>query len=121
MHVLDGYCKSYGVVNHVGDVELGVAFRYFQKLVGIVVVIRAVFYKDVKSGIDGPLKVVETAVADERNLTFDGKSDFIQVAFVVYINMYVKVGIADVGAFHIDEKLLLQLVVEGMTAMRQCL
>lgn len=86
-----------------------------------VVVIRAVFYKDVKSGIDGPLKVVETAVADERNLTFDGKSDFIQVAFVVYINMYVKVGIADVGAFHIDEKLLLQLVVESMTAMRQCL
>ena len=116
MHVLDGYGQCDGVVNHVCDVEVVVAFGYYEQLVGVVAVVLTVFDGYVICGVDGENEVVETSVANERDGALYGEVERVDVGFISYGKVHGKVGIVNVGAFHVLKEAFVEPVLKLMSA-----
>ena len=67
------------------------------------------------------MQVVETAVAQKHHLARDGEMKRIYVTVVVNSKVHVKIGVTHVGVLHVDEKLLVQMVIEGVYTFHQAL
>ena len=64
-------------------------------------------------------KVVKAAVAYQGYFAGNVYGHVIDVAFVDYCYMYIKIGSVDVGTLHIHEELLVKMVVKFLAANRQ--
>ena len=114
--VLDGYRQHYGVVNHIGDIESGVAHGYLEHLVIVVVLVFAVFHHDVVGRIDGEYQIVQAAVTQKGHIAGHLEVERIEIAVVHHRHMGIEVGIVDVFILHVLEEALVQMKVELMRA-----
>jgi hypothetical protein len=116
--MLDGYGQRYGIIEHIGYIEIVVAFRYYEQLVGVVIVILAILYCYVIGGVNRPFKVVKAAVTQKSDGAFYHKCHVVEVILVYNSKVDSKVGIVDVGALHIDKELLTEPILKSLSADR---
>lgn len=119
VHMLDGYRQCHGVVEHVCNVDSGISRGDFENFVGVVVVVVAILHGEPVVRVDGKLHLVETTVAHQSDLACDCEIQGIDIAVVLHRKNHVEVGVADIAALHVDEKLPAKLVSEGVCTHRQ--
>lgn len=69
-------------------------------------------------GLDGLDQVVKTAVADQGDGACHFESKIIDVMLVGDCQLYLQVGIVYVSAFHVDKKLLAQVIFKLLNSLR---
>ena len=114
MNVLNRNHQHDGIVEHVSDIEVVVRVGDDKEVIGIIIVIVAIFDIYGVSGVDRQDEVVKTTVAEQSYRTGKGKLKVVDVVMIIYHKMNVNVGIADIGVLHIGEKLLIELIIKLM-------
>lgn len=117
--MLDGDCEHDGLVNHEGHVEVGVGGGNDEQLVVLVAVFIAELYGDMIVGVDRENQVVETTGADERESAGEVEAEVERVAMTGHDKLDLDVGVVDLIVFHIDKKLLAEVVAEVVLTLGQ--
>ena len=114
-------CQRHGVVNHVGHVERRVALGDLHDVVRVVAVLLAVFHLHAVGSVDVERQVVKTTVTRHNDAPFHREMQVIHIVGIRHLKRHVHVRVADVGALHIVEELLVEVVLKLMRTLREAL
>ena len=116
MNVLDGNGEHDGVVDHICHIQESVAGGNFEHFIVVVVVVLAVLHHYVIGCFYREVEIVEATVANQGHLSGYAEVECVEFAVVYNGKLHIEVGPMDVGILHVGEELLVEVILEIMSA-----